>query len=135
MSRTVHHVPCRHRRSCWFDAASRSFWSAHRITDLRYSGLATAKGSRLGRRPIPVLSEHAFVAYQYPRSTNSRAWSAYQQAEWRRRRRHDNRALGQLVRELDVVARCAGIDVATDTAFDVTPEMSAAPRDAGWEVS
>ncbi|MFF4354147.1 hypothetical protein [Streptomyces sp. NPDC001530] len=79
MSRTVHHVPIRHR-------ATPAYWSsdlpgpvtAHALTELRYSGEELTSALREGRRPTPAPLVRAFAAYTYPRALNEHVRTPYE---------------------------------------------------------
>ena len=74
MSRTVHHVPARHRTHPPYWAAGLSGpCTAHTLPELRYSHAESARAEREGRRPVPT-----FVAHIYPRALNADLWSPYE---------------------------------------------------------
>jgi hypothetical protein len=79
MSRTVHHVPDRHRthRTGW-SAGPSGPWTAHTLEDLRYSDAELSRSRATGRRPIPAYLVRTFAAHRYPRATGVRMWDPYE---------------------------------------------------------
>ncbi|MEV5487273.1 hypothetical protein AB0L47_04470 [Streptomyces bobili] len=73
MSRTVHHIRPRHRNH--HPAPWSTHWaglrSGHRLVQLRFTSVESARAQREGRRPRPVPVRSAFTAYTYPRSLNA----------------------------------------------------------------
>ncbi|MGW4906678.1 hypothetical protein [Streptomyces sp. NPDC004270] len=79
MSRTVHHVPSRHR-------TGPAYWSrglpgpctSHVLAELRYPGGKVSRRRGAGRRPVPTLVVRSFAAYTYPRALNARPAGPYE---------------------------------------------------------
>ncbi|WP_406403331.1 hypothetical protein OH805_28535 [Streptomyces sp. NBC_00879] len=67
MSCTVHHVPLKHRATSWWSTCPGQ-WTAHAITELRYSHAELDASRRLGRRPMPRRVVRGFASYEYPRA-------------------------------------------------------------------
>jgi hypothetical protein len=67
MSRTVHHVPLKHRATSWWPTYPGP-WTAHALTELRYSYAELHESRHVGRRPIPRRIVRGFASYEYPRA-------------------------------------------------------------------
>ncbi|WP_327716469.1 hypothetical protein OG381_14195 [Streptomyces sp. NBC_00490] len=79
MSRTVHHVPSRHRTlpAPW-PLGLPGPWTGHALTELRYPEAELARAEREGRRPVPRLARRSFTSYTYSRAVNERRYSPYE---------------------------------------------------------
>ncbi|MBT2504497.1 hypothetical protein J7I98_01030 [Streptomyces sp. ISL-98] len=71
MSRTTHHTPLKHRKTSWWSRGSGGPWTAHTLTDLRYSYADLSKALRTGRRPTPSRRMRTFASYEYPRAAGT----------------------------------------------------------------
>ncbi|MEV7884841.1 hypothetical protein ACWD3I_18630 [Streptomyces sp. NPDC002817] len=79
MSRTVHHVPNRHRTlPARWPLGLHGPWAGHTVTELRYSGEELARAARERRRPVPRLARRSFTSYTYSRAVNERRYSPYE---------------------------------------------------------
>ena len=79
MSRTVHHVPARHRtHPARWAAGLPGPCTAHTLAELRYSHGESARAEREGRRPVPTFVVRTFAAHTYPRALNAVLWSPYE---------------------------------------------------------
>ncbi|WP_251016271.1 hypothetical protein [Streptomyces sp. ISL-99] len=70
MSRTLHHVPLKHRDTSWW-STGRSPWSSHTLVDLRYPGTESARAHREGRHPTPACLKRTFASYAFPRASGT----------------------------------------------------------------
>ncbi|MER7937318.1 MULTISPECIES: hypothetical protein [unclassified Streptomyces] len=79
ISRTVHHVPSRHRTgpAYWPHGLPGPF-TFHALTELRYSAAESSLRRTAGRRPVPVPVVRAFTAYTYPRAFDARPQGPYE---------------------------------------------------------
>ncbi|MDX3803292.1 hypothetical protein [Streptomyces sp. AK04-3B] len=79
MSRTVHHVPLRHRVEPLelFDQG-RHLATGHFLVELRYRAADLTRARRERRRPAPVLLVRAFRAHTFPRSLNEQVDDPYE---------------------------------------------------------
>ncbi|MFF0000292.1 hypothetical protein [Streptomyces avermitilis] len=81
MSRTVHHVPTRHRtHPAHWPTGTAGPCTAHTLTDHRYSRQELARAHRAGRRPVPTRADRSFAAYVFPRAVGAHFWSPYESA-------------------------------------------------------
>ncbi|MBT2397741.1 hypothetical protein [Streptomyces sp. ISL-100] len=73
MSRTAHHTPLKHRDTSWWSTGSApcTSWTAHAVTDLRYSNAELRAAHRAGRRPTPDRLTHTLTAYTFPRASGT----------------------------------------------------------------
>lgn len=79
MSRTVHHVPSRHRTvPAFWSAGLPAPWTAHALTELRYSGAESIRARREGRRAVPTRVVRTFTAYTHARAVNGCFWNTYE---------------------------------------------------------
>ncbi|WP_328870605.1 hypothetical protein OHT76_11125 [Streptomyces sp. NBC_00287] len=79
MSRTVHHVPNRHRTGPpYWPHGTAGPCTAHFLAELRYSHEELSKAAREGRRPRPKPVTPSFAAYTYPRGLGNRWTSQYE---------------------------------------------------------
>jgi len=131
MSRTVHHVPERHRYRA---VDGDGYWSRHQISDLRYSQLVLLEAERRGRRPCPGESVRIRRFYKWPRATNDHGYEYHRRVSARWRRHQDRAALRHATGQLDAVARRDGSAAAIDEAVDRAPLLTRALRDAQWWV-
>ncbi|WP_406001513.1 hypothetical protein [Streptomyces sp. NBC_00829] len=67
MSRTVHHIPLKHRDTSWWSPPTGP-WTAHSLVELRYPSAELEESRRVGRRPVPRRVVRAFASYTYPRA-------------------------------------------------------------------
>lgn len=79
MSRTVHHIPGRHRTGppCWPHGTAGPC-TAHFLGELRYAHEELSKAEREGRRPRPKRMMRSFAVYTYPRGLGERWTSPYE---------------------------------------------------------
>ncbi|KOG32087.1 hypothetical protein [Streptomyces resistomycificus] len=78
MSRTVHHVPSRHRDNPAWSRELPGPRTGHALVELRYSRAESADAVRAGRRPLPTQVVRRFAAYTYPRALNEQFSSPYE---------------------------------------------------------
>ena len=79
MSRTVHHVPSRHRTLPAFWPIGRPGpWTGNEVAELRYAHAEFSRARREGRRPVPVIVVRSFTSYTYSRAMNERRYSPYE---------------------------------------------------------
>ncbi|MDQ0962608.1 hypothetical protein QFZ66_006486 [Streptomyces sp. B4I13] len=79
MSRTVHHVPPRHRvEPLGLPVGGGHLVTGHRLAELRYRAADLTRARREGRRPTPVLLVRAFRAHTFPRSLNEKVDGPYE---------------------------------------------------------
>ncbi|WP_128377784.1 hypothetical protein [Streptomyces cavernae] len=79
MSRTVHHVPWRHRTlTAYWPQGLAGPWTAHSLVELRYSEAELRRAQRAGRRPAPALLTRTFASYTFPRAMNERFRDPYE---------------------------------------------------------
>lgn len=79
MSRTVHHVPSRHRAlpASW-PLGLPGPWTGHALDELRYPHEELSRAGREGRRPAPRLVVRSFTSYTYSRAMNECRNSPYE---------------------------------------------------------
>ncbi|WP_406479037.1 hypothetical protein [Streptomyces sp. NBC_01615] len=81
MSRTVHHVPTRHRSApAYWSSGLPGCVTAHALSELRYSYNELTGALREGRRPAPTPVVRSFAAYVYPRALNEQFRTPYEAA-------------------------------------------------------
>jgi len=79
MSRTVHHVPSRHRTIPAYESTGPlAPYTAHALTELRYTKAELYRARREARRPVPTRAVRTFAAYAYPRTLGVHFWSPYE---------------------------------------------------------
>lgn len=79
MSRTVHHVPSRHRTGpAYWPLGLPGACTAHVVCELRYSQKELTRAEHAGRRPVPTVLVRSFAAYTYPRALNARPGGPYE---------------------------------------------------------
>ncbi|MDX5568060.1 hypothetical protein PYK79_38920 [Streptomyces sp. ID05-04B] len=79
MSRTVHHVPPRHRvEPLHLPDGGGHLVTGHCLVELRYHAADLTRARRERRRPTPVLLVRAFRAHTFPRSLNARVDGPYE---------------------------------------------------------
>ncbi|MDT9694586.1 hypothetical protein [Streptomyces sp. P17] len=79
MSRTVHHVPTRHRTGPpYWPHGTTGPCTVHSLAELRYSRQELSRARREGRRPRPKAVLRSFAAYTYPRGLGQRWTSPYE---------------------------------------------------------
>ncbi|WP_329340373.1 hypothetical protein OG866_32910 [Streptomyces sp. NBC_00663] len=79
MSRTVHHVPSRHRiLPAFWPLGLPGPWTGNAVAELRYSHAEFSRARREGRRPVPILVVRSFTSYTYSRAMNERRNSPYE---------------------------------------------------------
>ncbi|MEU9285322.1 hypothetical protein AB0D57_11490 [Streptomyces sp. NPDC048275] len=109
MSRTVHHVPTRHRTvPAHWSSGLRGPCTDHTLTELRYAREELTNARCEGRRPIPIHLVRTFAAYTYPRALNAQFHTPYES-----RARADLRSFRTTVRKL---LRAAPPEALLDTA-------------------
>ncbi|MFI9765457.1 hypothetical protein ACIHJG_01150 [Streptomyces sp. NPDC052415] len=79
MSRTVHHVPGRHRTGPpYWPQGLAGPCTRHSLGELRYERQELSKAVREGRRARPRPLVRSFAAYTYPRGPGERGVSPYE---------------------------------------------------------
>ncbi|MER6563681.1 hypothetical protein ABT300_39375 [Streptomyces sp. NPDC001027] len=79
MSRTVHHVPPRHRvEPLHLQDGGRRLVTGHCLVELRYRAADLTRARRERRRPTPVPLVREFRARTFPRSLNARIDGPYE---------------------------------------------------------
>jgi len=79
VSRTVHHVPGRHRTiPAFWGLGLQGPWTGNAVHELRYAHKELGRARRERRRPVPKRVVRSFTSYTYPRTINDRATSPYE---------------------------------------------------------